>query len=145
MNEFQCGDRRANPALAPRVFEPPWFSPWRPMPCRFWCFPYLPKVLCRPLMTCSILRLQPCCFAYSAGKWNFCPAFLAELVPGVDLVPFWTLAVLNVYRKWKQINITAGVIACPSEERNAITVKTRTRIAGCSLTLYIWRMRDILH
>jgi hypothetical protein len=27
-------------------------------------------------------------------------------VPGVDLVPFWTLAVLNVYRKWKQINIT---------------------------------------
>jgi len=29
-----------------------------------------------------------------------------EVVPGVDLVPFWTLAVLNVYRKWKQITIT---------------------------------------
>src|SRR5437870_13313348 len=38
--------------------------------------------------------------------WEFLPAFLAELVPGVDLVPFWTLAVLNVYRKWKQITIT---------------------------------------
>lgn len=34
--------------------------------------------------------------------WEFLPAFAAELVPGVDLVPFWTLAVLNVYRKWKQ-------------------------------------------
>jgi hypothetical protein len=34
--------------------------------------------------------------------WEFLPAFAGELVPGVDLVPFWTLAVLNVYRKWKQ-------------------------------------------
>jgi hypothetical protein len=34
--------------------------------------------------------------------WEFLPAFAAELVPGVDLVPFWTLAVANVYRKWKQ-------------------------------------------
>ena len=34
--------------------------------------------------------------------WEFLPAFAAELVPGVDLVPFWTLAVVNVYRKWKK-------------------------------------------
>ena len=33
--------------------------------------------------------------------WEFLPSFVAKLVPGVDLVPFWTLAVLNVYRKWK--------------------------------------------
>ncbi len=39
--------------------------------------------------------------------WEFLPAFAAELVPGVDLVPFWTLAVANVYRKWKQITVTA--------------------------------------
>src|SRR5436305_12954998 len=38
--------------------------------------------------------------------WEFLPAFAAELVPGIDLVPFWTIAVLNVYRKWKQITIT---------------------------------------
>src|SRR6266576_2605175 len=38
--------------------------------------------------------------------WEFLPAFAAELVPGVDLVPFWTLAVINVYRKWKQITVT---------------------------------------
>jgi hypothetical protein len=38
--------------------------------------------------------------------WEFLPAFAAELVPGVDLVPFWTLAVINVYRKWKQMTST---------------------------------------
>jgi len=34
--------------------------------------------------------------------WEFAPSFLAKLVPGVDLVPFWTLAVANVYRKTKR-------------------------------------------
>jgi hypothetical protein len=38
--------------------------------------------------------------------WEFLPAFFAELVPGVDLVPFWTMAVMSVYRKWKQTVIT---------------------------------------
>src|SRR5947209_19342886 len=38
--------------------------------------------------------------------WEFLPAFLAELVPGVDLLPFWARAVLSGYRKWKQITIT---------------------------------------
>lgn len=39
--------------------------------------------------------------------WEFLPTFLAKLVPGVDLVPFWTLAVVNVYRKSKRIAVTA--------------------------------------
>lgn len=38
--------------------------------------------------------------------WEFLPAFAAELVPGVDLVPFWTLAVANIYRKWKRTVIS---------------------------------------
>ena len=38
--------------------------------------------------------------------WEFLPTFFADLVPGAELVPFWTLAVANVYRKWKQITIT---------------------------------------
>jgi hypothetical protein len=38
--------------------------------------------------------------------WEFLPAFAAELVPGVDLVPFWTLAVANVYRKSSQSSVT---------------------------------------
>jgi hypothetical protein len=35
--------------------------------------------------------------------WEFLPSFLVKLVPGVDLVPFWTMAVANVYRKSKRI------------------------------------------
>ncbi len=35
--------------------------------------------------------------------WEFLPAFAGELVPGLDLVPFWTMAVASVYRKWKQV------------------------------------------
>lgn len=35
--------------------------------------------------------------------WEFLPSFAAKLVPGVDLVPFWTLAVANVWRKAKRI------------------------------------------
>jgi len=31
--------------------------------------------------------------------WEFLPSFLVKLVPGVDLVPLWTLAVANVWRK----------------------------------------------
>jgi len=38
--------------------------------------------------------------------WEFLPSFVAKLVPGVDLVPFWTLAVVNVYRKQKRIAVT---------------------------------------
>ena len=37
--------------------------------------------------------------------WEFLPSFLAKLVPGVDLVPFWTMAVASVYRKSKRIAV----------------------------------------
>jgi hypothetical protein len=33
--------------------------------------------------------------------WEFLPSFFAELIPGADLVPFWTIAVANVWRKAK--------------------------------------------
>src|SRR5437899_7695934 len=38
--------------------------------------------------------------------WEFLPAFLAVVVPGVDLVPLWSLAVLNVYHYWHSRTIT---------------------------------------
>ncbi len=38
--------------------------------------------------------------------WEFLPSVLGKLVPGVDLVPFWTLAVANVYRKSRKIAVT---------------------------------------
>ena len=42
--------------------------------------------------------------------WEFLPSFLGKLVPGVDLVPFWTMAVANVYRKSKRIVVAAEEI-----------------------------------
>jgi len=41
--------------------------------------------------------------------WEFLPSFLAKLLPGVDLVPFWTLAVTNVYRKSKPLAVDIKV------------------------------------
>ena len=38
--------------------------------------------------------------------WEFLPSFVAKLVPGVDLVPFWTMAVASVYRRQKRIVAT---------------------------------------
>ena len=38
--------------------------------------------------------------------WELLPSFLGKLVPGVDLVPFWSLAVANVYRKSRQTPMT---------------------------------------
>jgi hypothetical protein len=34
--------------------------------------------------------------------WEFLPSFAAKLIPGVDLVPLWTLAVANVWRRTKK-------------------------------------------
>jgi hypothetical protein len=39
--------------------------------------------------------------------WEFLPSLLGKLVPGADLVPFWTVAVANVYRKSKKMVVTA--------------------------------------
>jgi len=52
--------------------------------------------------------------------WEFLPAFAAELVPGVDLVPFWTLSVLNVYRKWKRTNIMVEESQQQSANRSGV-------------------------
>jgi hypothetical protein len=37
--------------------------------------------------------------------WEFLPSFVVKLVPGADLVPLWTLAVGNVYRKSKRLAV----------------------------------------
>jgi hypothetical protein len=38
--------------------------------------------------------------------WEFLPSFLGKLVPGVDLVPLWTVAVGNVYRRSKRLALS---------------------------------------
>jgi hypothetical protein len=47
--------------------------------------------------------------------WEFLPSFLAKLVPGVDLVPFWTLAVANVWRKTKRMADTTSAEKPPAQ------------------------------
>jgi hypothetical protein len=41
-------------------------------------------------------------------QWEFLPSFAVKLIPGVDLVPLWTLAVANVYRKSKRAVVTTN-------------------------------------
>jgi hypothetical protein len=55
--------------------------------------------------------------------WEFLPAFAAELIPGVDLVPFWSLAVASVYRKWK-------VLVVPPEEASKASPALKGEIIG---------------
>jgi len=50
--------------------------------------------------------------------WEFLPSFLGKLVPGVDLVPLWTLAVANVYRKSKP-QVVASARTAGSTARNS--------------------------
>jgi len=45
--------------------------------------------------------------------WEFLPSFLIKLVPGIDLVPFWTLAVANVWRKTKREAVEGAVPLLP--------------------------------
>ena len=52
--------------------------------------------------------------------WEFTPSLIAKLVPGIDLVPFWTLAVANVYRKWKRS-------ATPQDSPESVEVVPRER------------------
>src|ERR1041385_4944746 len=65
--------------------------------------------------------------------WEFLPAFAAELIPGVDLVPFWSLAVASVYRKWKAITATAE-----ETKKESLALKGEiigNRSAECIVTL----------
>jgi len=48
--------------------------------------------------------------------WEFAPSFIGKLVPGLDLVPLWSLAVINVYRKAKP-SAVASAHAGPTPHR----------------------------
>ena len=47
--------------------------------------------------------------------WEFLPSFLGKLVPGLDLVPFWTIAVANVWRKTKHMAAATNVEKQPEQ------------------------------
>jgi len=52
--------------------------------------------------------------------WEFLPSFAAKLIPGVDLVPLWTLAVANVYRKSRaQVSVSGAAQNPPPAGNNS--------------------------
>ena len=58
--------------------------------------------------------------AYLLGwHWEFLPSFFAKLVPGVDLVPYWTLSVANVYRKSGRLPVTIEATESERKERRS--------------------------
>jgi hypothetical protein len=62
----------------------------------------------------------PGALSYLLGwNWEFLPSFLAKLVPGADLVPLWTLAVANVYRRSKRLAVTVEGSVGNATERHA--------------------------
>ncbi len=82
------------------------------MHCKSSCFLCLFKARLSPADDILDLGIGAAMINLLGWHWEFLPSFLAKLVPGVDLVPFWTLAVANVYRKSKRIAVT-------TEERHA--------------------------
>ena len=59
--------------------------------------------------------------------WEFLPSFFAKLVPGVDLVPFWTLAVVRLSEIEKNRGRGRGTATTPGAARPAKFLNARSR------------------
>lgn len=68
-------------------------------------------------MTSLDLIVAVALFRLLGRHWEFLPSSVAKLLPGVDLVPCWTLAVANIYRKWKQVEDVGDQIDITPLER----------------------------
>ena len=68
-------------------------------------FPYFVEGAMSPADDILDLRVAGILSYLLGWHWEFMPSFLAKLVPGVDMIPLWTLAVANVYRKSKQLAV----------------------------------------
>jgi len=69
-------------------------------------FPLFVEGAASPVDDMLDLGMGAALFYLLGWHWEFLPSFLGKLVPGVDLAPFWTIAVANVYRKSKDTIIT---------------------------------------
>lgn len=69
-------------------------------------FPYFVEGALSPFDDVLDLGIAAVLVKLLGWHWEFLPSFLGKLVPGMDLAPFWTMAVANVYRKSKQIAVT---------------------------------------
>jgi hypothetical protein len=80
-------------------------------------FPLFAEGAISPLDDILDLSVMVALIRLIGWHWEFLPSFIAELVPGFDLVPFWTLAVVSVYRKWKPVEGAVRVIDVEPIER----------------------------
>jgi hypothetical protein len=80
-------------------------------------FPLFVEGALSPLEDILDLTVALGLFRLLGWHWELLPSSMAKLLPGVDLVPFWTLAVTNIYRKWKQADDAGDIIDVASVER----------------------------
>jgi hypothetical protein len=62
--------------------------------------------------------------------WEFTPSVIGKLVPGIDMVPFWTLAVVNVYRKWKRVQAPGDQIDVMPTEQKLLKTDPKSQTSG---------------
>ena len=95
-------------------------------------FPLFVEGALSPLEDILDVIVAAALFRLIGWHWEFLPSFAAKLVPGVDLVPLWTLAVANVYRKWKQVEAAAGSGSVPPSSFGITPLKRNSifRTAG---------------
>ena len=70
-------------------------------------FPYFVEGAMSPADDVLDLVIGAAMVGLLGWHWEFLPSFVGKVVPGVDLVPFWTMAVANVYRKSRRIAVAA--------------------------------------
>lgn len=70
-------------------------------------FPLFVEGAASPVEDVLDLGMTAALTALLGWHWEFLPSFAGKLIPGVDLVPLWTLAVANVYRKSRRLVTTA--------------------------------------
>jgi len=75
--------------------------------CQLIVFPYFIEGALSPFDDALDVAVAGVLTKLLGWHWEFLPSFAGKLVPGVDMVPLWTLAVANVYRKAKQLAVEA--------------------------------------
>ena len=72
-------------------------------------FPMFVQGALSPLDDVFDLAMAVVLYRLLGWHWELLPSSIAKLIPGVDLVPLWTLAVANVYRKSRaQVSVGAA-------------------------------------
>ena len=75
--------------------------------CQLALFPMFVEGVFSPASDLLDVAMAAGLTAMLGWHWEFLPSAAAKLIPTVDMVPLWTLAVANVYRKARHEAIAA--------------------------------------